>query len=298
MNAKEIGIVGIGMMISPVAGGILSRRMGMRAPAILSGTMYALSLAVARWRTPETKSQRPCHQEKHRVTSISSSRGFMELFCRGRKLALLSLAFLIAEITNSTPPIYALFVKHRFKWEADMAGIWVTFYGLTMTAPSILTPKMIKVLGESRTVITAFCLHAVGTAMFALSRNTKLFWLGLFFVAPGNAKMNTLETVIQSYAASIGYGRGEILGHMGSLKAFASVILPLMHSRFFSYFISPDAVAYLPSIPWILCTLSSLVSACLFGMAVQCEDKKQDMALSHVRHEHQSKVEALPSENA
>ncbi len=228
-RAKSLGLIGaafgLGFIIGPVMGGLLSQ-FGLNVPALISAGISILSLlAIIIW-LPE--SLPPSEREARRKnphTAFNLFNLFDELRrpCVGPLLIIrlfYSFAFTLFQSN------FSLYAKEVLNLEVQSTGLVLTYVGLlSVIVQGFAIGKLTKQFKERQLVVTSILLLAVSLLVWGF---TKDIWLLLIILAPIALGAGILNTLLTSQITKAVYKEdvGGTLGLANSMQTMAQILTP------------------------------------------------------------------------
>lgn len=226
-------IFGIGLIIGPMLGGILSS-ISTSLPFWLAGGLATLNLIGAYFFLPET------HKEMNKEKKISFNpflpikKVFTDLKLRSRYLAW----FLFGIAVSIEQSILALFLYAKFGFTAAMVSYLLTAMGIVIAINQgfLIKRFWLKYFKESFLEVWFFLVFAIAFLVFGFG-NLYFLFLGLFVFV---ISQSVLRVVVTSAVSGIAGSekRGESLGAMASILSVAMIIGPPIAGLVFKYHIS------------------------------------------------------------
>ena len=228
-RAKSLGLIGaafgLGFIIGPVMGGVLSQ-FGLNVPALISAGISILSLlAIIIW-LPE--SLPPSERDKMRSNPHTAFNLF-NLFdalrrpCVGPLLIIrlfYSFAFTLFQSN------FSLYAKEVLNLEVQATGLVLTYVGLlSVIVQGFAIGKLTKQFKERQLVVTSILLLAVSLLVWGF---TKDIWLLLIILAPIALGAGILNTLLTSQITKAVYKEdvGGTLGLANSMQTMAQILTP------------------------------------------------------------------------
>ena len=221
-NLGLIGaIFGIGLIIGPMLGGILST-ISPAFPFWFVGFLAILNFVGALFFLPETHHERD-EKKKIQINPLSPIiRSIKDINLRSRYLAwfLFSIAVAIEQ------SVFALYLDYQFGFTVAMVGYFFAGMGIVMVINQAILLKRfwLKYFKESFLEIWLFLFFALGFILVGIG-NIYVLIFGLLFLI---FSQSVLRIVVSSSVAGIAgkEKRGESLGVMASIMALGMVIAP------------------------------------------------------------------------
>ncbi|HMX41858.1 MAG TPA: TCR/Tet family MFS transporter, partial [Saprospiraceae bacterium] len=263
-RSQNFGLVGaafgMGFIIGPLLGGLVSHYWGIRAPFFAAAGLAMLNWLYGFFILPE--SLKP---ENRRPFDWKRANPLGSLMRLGHYPVILSLVaslvcIYIAGFANQSTWTYITIAK--FGWDERMVGFSLAFVGLmTGIVQGVLTRVLIPRLGQSRSVYIGLGFYTIGFVLFAFASQD---WMMFAFMIPfslGGLAGPSLQGIISNQVPS--NAQGELQGALTSLISATSIVGPLVMTNLFAYFTRPDAPVVFPGAPFLLGAVLSLASMLL-----------------------------------
>ena len=228
-NLGLIGAVfGVGFMLGPLLGGILST-VSHAFPFWIAGGLALANTVTAYFFLPETHH----HRGEARPLSFNPLRPLQRAMVdtRLRPLFLTWLMFTLAFVTSQS--VFALFVKDVFQYNSFMTGMLFTGTGVIVAINQTVFLKRfwLKHFSESSLEIGMLAAIAV-SGILAASKLLFLFYVSLVLNAIGQS---VLRVVVTSQVAGKADPKmkGETLGILSSIMAASMATAPLIAGMLF-----------------------------------------------------------------
>ena len=273
-RAKAFGMMGaafgVGFIIGPAIGGLLGE-FGPRVPFFVAAAVSAANFAFGYFVLPETlarEKRRPF--EWPRANPI----GALKVFASYKGVLPLCGVMAIYMFASSVyPVIWPFWSVANFSWSAGTIGITLAVFGLTMAAvQGGLTGPVVKLLGESNTVLFALIVGAVVAFSYGLAPN--LMWVLILLVlhAPEGFANPAMTALISREVPE--NAQGEMQGGIASVQNLAMILGSLFFSQLFGFFMRDDAPIKSPNIAFF-------VAGILMGVTVIAFMFTRRKAVSH-----------------
>lgn len=227
-RSRNMGLVGaafgLGFMIGPAIGGVLSHHISISAPFYFAAGLAFINAMLVWLRLPETLTAESRERARHRAT-------IGEIFHGGRT-AMIS-AILMAQLASVTgfsimTALFALFCEKSFGYNPAQIGYMLAYVGLLgVIFQGGLLRRLLKRPIEKQ-------LAVIGTLMMAGSMSALPFagttgWLVfiLFFVALGNSFVSPTLSGLASRTTDA-HCQGRLLGLMQSAGSLARFLGPMI----------------------------------------------------------------------
>lgn len=259
-RAKGFGMIGaafgLGFIIGPLIGGVLGD-IDHRAPFWLSAVLALLNFLYGLFVLPESlpKERRtPTFDWSH----ARPMGGVMLLWRYPAIWGLVAVVFLANFAHYVYPSTFVLFADTRYGWDEKHAGYVLALVGvLSVIVNAILVGRIVKRLGERRTMLLGLCCGVTGFLIYGLADAGWMFLLGLpissLWAIAGPA---TQAQITRQFDVSM---QGRIQGALTSLVSLAGILAPSVFAGSFGYFIGPHAPVRLPGIAFLI---ASALLAC------------------------------------
>ncbi len=228
-NLGLIGAVfGVGFMLGPLLGGILST-VSHAFPFWIAGGLALANTVTAYFFLPETHH----HRGEARPLSFNPLRPLQRAMAdtRLRPLFLTWLMFTLAFVTSQS--VFALFVKDVFQYDSFMTGMLFTGAGVIVAINQVVFLKRfwLKHFSESSLEIGMLAGIAV-SGILAATKLLFLFYVSLVLNAVG---ISVLRVVVTSQVAGKADPKmkGETLGILSSIMAASMATAPIIAGTLF-----------------------------------------------------------------
>jgi len=260
-RAQNFGMVGVafgvGFIIGPLIGGVVSYHFGIRAPFFAAAGLAMLNWLYGYFILPESlapENRRPFSWRRaNPVGSLMSLRRYPVI------LSLVASLIFIYVAGHANQSTWTYITMMKFEWDERWVGYSLAFVGLmTGIVQGGLTRVLIPKLGQRNSVFIGLGLYAVGFVLFAFATQG---WMMFAFMVPfslGGIAGPSLQAIISGQVPS--NEQGELQGALASLISLTSIIGPLLMTNLFSYFTAPTAPVYFPGAPFLMGAVLSLGS--------------------------------------
>jgi MFS transporter, DHA1 family, tetracycline resistance protein len=267
-RAGAFGLVGaafgIGFTLGPVVGGIVGNsnpRMAFWVAAALSLSNWLYGFLFV----PESLD--PKHRKAftwgraNPVGSLVLLRSHPDLW----KLATIQF---LAYVSHETFAIWALFAIYRFGWGPRSIGESLFVVGVcTAVISGGLTGRIVKWLGEKRTLYTGQFFGALGMIIAGLARTGAVYIASIPVISMWNISFPAAQGIMTHHVSE--REQGELQGAISSLRSIAFVIGPFLFSWTFEWSIDPSHGINLPGAGYFL------AAALLFTAAIMATRVEQ-----------------------
>lgn len=227
-RSKGLGLIGaafgLGFIIGPAAGGILSQ-WGYSVPAFTAAGIASLNFIAIFFLLPESLTAERREEISQRKQLPFTIKALVEVLSRPKVGPLLHVRFFYGLGFAMFQGIFSLYTQ-TIGLNAQTTGYILAYVGLiSVIVQGVMIGKLTKRFQENWLIITSLWVMAL--ALLAWGFTTQL-WVLLVVILPVGLAGGVLNTVLQS-AISKSVHRDEIggiLGIAGSLEAFTRVIAP------------------------------------------------------------------------
>lgn len=263
-RAQNFGIIGaafgMGFVIGPLLGGLVSHYGGLRAPFFVAAGLALLNWLYGYFILPESlkpENLRPFDWRRaNPIGSLLHLRRYPVILSLVGSLVCIYIA---GHANHST---WTYITMEKFGWDSREVGFSLAFIGLTVGAVQgglsrILIPKW----GLRNSVFIGLGVYALGFVLFAFATQG---WMMYAFMIPfslGGVAGPALQGIISNQVPP--NGQGELQGALTSLISVTSIIGPLLMTNLFAYFTAPDAPVHFSGAPFVLGAVLSLASMLL-----------------------------------
>src|SRR5436190_2445413 len=153
--------------------------------------------------------------------------------------------------SHETFAIWALFAIYNFHWGPRNIGESLFVVGVcTAVISGGLTGRIVKWLGEKRTLYTGQFFGAVGMMIAGFARNGATYIASIPVISMWNISFPAAQGIMTHHVSE--REQGELQGAIGSLRSIAFVIGPFLFSWTFAWFIDPKHSFQLPAAGYYL----------------------------------------------
>jgi len=263
-RAQNFGLVGaafgLGFIIGPLIGGVVSFHYGIRAPFFVAGGLAMLNWLYGYFVLPESlapENRRPFNWK--RANPIGSLRSLRRYPVILSLVASLICIYIAGHANQST---WTYITMKKFDWDERSVGYSLAFVGLmTAIVQGGLTRILIPKMGQKNAVFAGLGLYSIGFVLFAFANQG---WMMFAFMIPfslGGIAGPSLQAIISGQVPS--NEQGELQGALTSLVSLTSIIGPLLMTFLFSYFTAPESSIQFPGAPFLMGAFLSLLSMLL-----------------------------------
>ena len=260
-RAKNFGMIGaafgMGFIIGPFLGGVVSHNFGVRAPFFLASALSFLNLAYGYFIVPESVSK-----ENRRAFDWKKANPISTLVHLSKYKSILGMliAFVFLALgSHAVQSNWSFFTMYRFKWDEATVGYSLAVVGVLVGVVQgglirFINPK----LGNEKSVYIGFGLYALGMILFAFASESWMLFVFLIPYCLGGISGPALQALMTAEVPAS--NQGELQGGLTSLMSAASIIGPVLMTNTFYFFTSENAPIKLPGAPFILGGILMLIS--------------------------------------
>jgi len=263
-RAQNFGIIGaafgMGFIIGPLLGGLVSHYGGLRAPFFVAAGLALLNWLYGYFILPE--SLKP---ENRRAFDWKRANPVGSLLNLRRYPVILSLTaslMFIYVAGHANQSTWTYITMEKFGWDSREVGFSLAFVGLAIgVVQGGLTRILIPKLGQRNSVFIGLGLYAIGFVLFAFASEG---WMMYAFMIPfslGGLAGPALQGIISNQVPA--NEQGELQGALTSLISVTSIIGPLLMTYLFAYFTAPQASVHFAGAPFLMGAVLSLISMLL-----------------------------------
>lgn len=243
-----IGVAfGVGFVLGPAIGGLL----GDLNPRLPFWAAAGFSLANWLWGYFVVPESLPLDRRKAFGIRRANPVGALVLLRSHHELWRLATIQFLAYLAHNVFSIWALYAIYRYAWKQSMIGLSLGVVGICTAAISGgLTPRVVKRIGERRTLYTAQFFGACGLLMAGLARNGALFLASIPIISIWNMGMPAAQSIMTRRVSE--REQGELQGALGSLRSITFLIGPGLFSWTYAWFIDPARTVHVPGGPYFV----------------------------------------------
>ncbi len=230
-RAKALGMIGaafgLGFIIGPVVGGLLSR-WGYAVPAFVAAGLATLNWLAAFFFLPESLTPEKRLAASNRPRASFSAKALWDALNRPRVGPLLHIRLIFALASGMFQSIFALYAQYRLGLNSQATGYVLGYVGLLVVIVQAgLIGKLTTRFSDKQLIFASTVLLTGSFVAWALTPSLPVLLVVLIPMSVGTGIMNT---VINSALTKAVYPEeiGGTLGLSASLESFSRVIAPTM----------------------------------------------------------------------
>jgi len=255
-RARSYGMIGaafgLGFVVGPLVGGWLGG-IDLRLPFWFAAGLALLNFLYGLFVLPESlprERRAPKFDLAHAnpLGALGLLRRYPQVFGLAAVVFLANLAHYVY------PSVFVLFADYRYGWgPREVSWVLAAAGVLSILVNAGLVGRVVRALGERRTLLLGLACGAAGFAVYGLADRGWLFLVGLpvsalwALAAPATQALITREVGPEV--------QGRIQGALMSLVSLAGIAGPLLFANVFAVFVGDRAPAHLPGAPWLLAAL-------------------------------------------
>ena len=263
-KAQNFGLIGaafgLGFIIGPLIGGVVSAHFGLRAPFFVAAGLALTNWLYGFFILPESlapENRRPFDWRRaNPVGSLVNLRRYPVVL----SLAGALMAIYIAGHANQSTWTYITMKK--FDWDTELVGYSLAFTGLMVgIVQGGLTRIALPRFGSKPSLYCGLAMYTISYVLFAFATKG---WKMIAFMVPfslGGFAGPALQGIISNQVPA--NEQGELQGSLTSLVAVTSIIGPLLMTNLFSWFTSEKAPVQFAGAPFLMGAVLCLTSLLL-----------------------------------
>lgn len=263
-RAQNFGIIGaafgMGFIIGPLLGGLVSHYGGLRAPFFVAAGLAMLNWLYGYFILPESlkpENRRPFNWRRaNPVGSLLNLRRYPVI------LSLVGSLVCIYIAGHANQSTWTYITMEKFGWDSRAVGFSLAFVGFSIgVVQGGLTRILIPKLGQRNSVFIGLGLYAIGFVLFAFATQGWMMYVFMIPFSLGGLAGPALQGIISNQVPA--NEQGELQGALTSLISVTSIIGPLLMTYLFAHFTGNAAPVKFPGAPFLMGALLSLISMLL-----------------------------------
>ncbi|MFN7325479.1 MAG: TCR/Tet family MFS transporter [Chitinophagales bacterium] len=263
-KAQNFGLIGaafgLGFIIGPMLGGIISFYWGVRAPFFVAAGLALTNWMYGYFVLPESlapENRRPFNWK--RANPIGSLLHLRKYPVVSGLVGSLIAIYIASHANHST---WSYITMKKFQWDERMIGFSLAFVGLlTGIVQGGLTRILIPKLGTNKAVYLGISAYAIGFVLFAFATKGWMMFAFMVPVSLGGLAMPALQGMISNQVPA--NEQGEMQGALTSLVSITSIIGPLLMTNLFAWFTGPFTAIQFPGAPFLMAAILTVISLVL-----------------------------------
>ncbi len=228
-RTRSLGLIGaafgLGFIIGPAVGGILSR-WGFMVPALAAAVLSVINFALVALWLPESLTAERKRALAYQEQSSFTAKILLEVLRRPLVGPLLYTRFFFGMAFSTFQTIFALYGQYRFGLNSGNTGYILAYVGvLSALTQGVLIGRLTRRFSDSQLLFFATVLMAFSLLGWAFAPSIAVLLLVLIPIAISGGVLNTV--VNSAISKSVTPAEvGGILGLAASLESFTRVVAP------------------------------------------------------------------------
>jgi len=260
-RAANFGLMGaafgLGFIIGPALGGMISEEYGHRAPFFAVAALGAINFVYGWFFLPETNP--PENRQAFKWQRANAFASFLHFKRMPAILPTAATFFLLGLARWSFPAVWAYYAQERIGWSPREIGFSLMAVGLSAAiVEGGLTRLVIPALGEARAALLGASVAIIAYLGYSIATEGWMIYVLVAFGAFAGFATPALQGIMSKSAPA--NAQGALQGAIGSLNGVAMILGPLMMTQVFASFSERKDALYFPGAPFLL-------AACLTFLA-------------------------------
>lgn len=231
------GIFGIGLILGPAAGGLLSE-IDVRAPFWAAAALTALGWLYGLLVLPESLAPENRAPFPWRAASPVKSFGILAKY--EGLASLTGMMMLVQLAAHAVNTLFMLYTAHRYGWKPVDVGLLLMAYSAgTIAMMALVSPKLVQLLGERIVILSGLAALAGGFLLLGLAPSGWWFSAACALVCLGNIAVPPLQALLTNKVGPDEQGR--LQGALSALMALTGMVGPILFTQIFAWSISAGA---------------------------------------------------------
>jgi DHA1 family tetracycline resistance protein-like MFS transporter len=260
-RAAKFGLLGagfgFGFIVGPALGGILGET-DPRLPFWVAAGFSLTNALYGIFVLPESLSV-----DKRRAFNWRKANpaGALKLLRSHRELAGLGLVSFVSNLAHvALPSVAVLYLGYRYHWDARQVGFMLACVGVcSIIVQGFLVGRVVKALGEWRTLIIGLSCGALGMFVQGLAPNGMVYMFGIVAMSLWGLMNPALQGLMTRLVGPS--EQGQLQGANSSILGVANLIGPILFTQIFASFIGANRDWHQPGAPFLLSGLMLLTAA-------------------------------------
>lgn len=264
-RAANFGIIGaafgLGFIAGPLVGGLLGQH-GLRLPLWVAGGVTLANMLYGYFVLPESL---PQDLRRRFSWRRANPLGSMKGLAKHPVVFGLSMALFLFHLGQfGVHNTWVLYTGHRYHWGTQDVGISLAVVGVTAAiVQGWLSRRILPAVGERRALVWGMVLSAVTLAAYGFSTEGWMVYVILPFGALSGLGPQAAQGLVSKSVAAD--EQGAVQGALAGLNSVAAFVAPLVATRLFGYFVSPQAPFQMPGVAFFM---GAFLVVLALGMAV------------------------------
>lgn len=251
-RAAKFGLLGaafgLGFVVGPALGGFL----GEVDPRLPFWVAACLSLANALYGLFVLPESLPRERRSAFSWRKANPLGAFKLLRSHHELWGLSWVNFLSNLAHGVlPSVSVLYMGYRYHWDARAVGLLLAVVGVcSIIVQGVLVGKVVKLIGERRTVLVGLVCGAVGFTIQSLATSGAAYTAGVIFMSLWGLMGPALQGLMTRLVSAS--EQGQLQGANSSVLGIANLIGPILFTQTFASFIVAHRSWELPGAPFLL----------------------------------------------
>ena len=260
-RASKFGLLGaafgFGFVVGPALGGIL----GESDPRLPFWVAAGFSLTNALYGIFVLPESLPRERRSAFSWLKANPLGSLKLLRSHPELSGLGIVSFVSNLAHvAIPSVAVLYMGYRYRWTNGQVGFVLAGVGVcSIVVQGFLVGRVVKWLGEWRTLIVGLCFGALGMFIQALAPNGLIYISGILLMSLWGLMNPALQGLMTRLVGP--REQGQLQGANSSILGLANLVGPIVFTQIFAAFISPNSTWHQPGAPFVLSGLLLIVAA-------------------------------------
>ncbi len=216
---------GLGFIVGPAVGGWLGQ-VDLRLPFWVAAGCSLLNTLYGFFVLPESLPEERRAPFQWKAANPWGARRFVT-----HRLGIAAFAYFLAH--ESLPSMFVLYTDYKFHWSESTVGTVLAAVGVSsMVVSAWLTRRVVKSLGEHKTLFTGLAFGIAGFACYGLAPTSAVFLLGVPLIGLWGLASPALTALLSERVES--NEQGQLQGALSSLRGIAGMIGPILFTQSFA----------------------------------------------------------------
>jgi DHA1 family tetracycline resistance protein-like MFS transporter len=271
-RAGAYGVIGaafgVGFILGPLLGGFLGD-VNARLPFWVAAAFALANALYGFFVLPESLplEKRSTHLAWGRANPLGS----LKLLRSHRELLGLASVNFLGYVAHEVFNVWVLYTIYRYAWNQKMNGVSLAIVGVLSVAISGFgVGRIVKALGERRTLLIGLAFGAAGFVIFGLAPAGWIFLAGIPVLMVWNIAGPAAQGIMTHHVSES--EQGELQGALSSVRGLAMMVGPGLFTWTFSMAIGARADLHVPGAPWFLAAAILLAAFCAAWIVTRGDD--------------------------
>ncbi|WEK34061.1 MAG: TCR/Tet family MFS transporter [Candidatus Pseudobacter hemicellulosilyticus] len=219
---------GIGFIIGPVLGGLLGDYW-LRLPFLVAAGLNIGNMLLALLVLPESRKPQP---GRFNLAALNPLQPMQWAFTRKSLLPLIAAFFVFSFSGEAYGVCWALWGHDTFQWNGSWIGLSLGAFGLCQAlVQAFLTGRVVRLLGERRTLFTGLACACLALLVMALAHHSWLIFVIMPVFALGGIGTPALQSLATRQVST--EQQGQFQGVLAAVISASAIIGPLVFSAIY-----------------------------------------------------------------